>query len=289
MYKFVVSSVLLVIAVAGLGYWSLHLESSLKDANDSNADLVKKLEAKAKILTTNENMYHKTLNEKDEELNKLKRLNESLGQVSQELAEAKEALKAKDTAIETEKSRVNTLTEQVSGLTEKNQQFEKELTQQRDDYKRMVGQLTEQTDALTEARKAMDAYSTDKTALELALKTAQDKCRKLAADLDRQNKLIGEKIDGKVQKTAVSSEVAPGFIIIGNLTKKPEVGLKLSVFHQDEFVGQVEVTRAFESSAGAQITYLAKGREIKVGDKVLTGFPAPVPEASQEGPESSDE
>jgi chromosome segregation ATPase len=258
----------IVLALAGL---SLFLKFSLSAAEGKLADLKQEFADQRRAWETEKTDLSVKLAERDRRIEALEQQERDLGRLGEELAGLKTSLGEKETALAAKDERIAELVGETKTLKGERAKAQELLEAQRKVHGDVVGELAEAKQSVADLTEQLNGARERNKELEKELTVAETKAQRLAVEAEKLRRLApeltGEEIVGTVEELP-----APDKLIISELSATPEVGLEFSVFRGAEFLARARVYRVFEKYAGARVTFLQEGREIRPGDAVKTGF-----------------
>jgi vacuolar-type H+-ATPase subunit I/STV1 len=264
--------VVLAAAVVGLGGLSLYLQIQTAQGKNEVTMRTQDLERERKQKESLQLNFDSMRAEKDQEIQKQNAKLSELSDLQATVKTLREEVTAKADLAKIAQDKVDQARAMSETAKQEREKLVQDLTQIRTDHEALVTRLADAKAVAeglaTEAQKVV----AEKTVLTEKLVVAEAECENLKKTLEKLQglvpKLAGKEVEGKV------AEIVPGGkVILSGLSQKPEVDLEFSVFRGSDFIGRVKVHKAFENYAGANVTYLIPGKEVKVGDVVKTGFP----------------
>ena len=259
------------VVVAGLAALSVYLyarldraERDLTASNQEIEDLKKGREASQTQTAVRVAEFETMINGLQEKVRDYDRTKDDNKRLDDAVAESRKLLEA-------ERKKSADAAAQIEVLRGERDRASQRLEAQLKIHADLVPELEGAKHKAEKAGKDLEQALKEKAAVVEKLAVAEAEAKKRAVEVEKLRslapELAGSRIVGKVEE-----KIEPGKIILSELSAKPEVGLELSVFREAEFVARVRVYRVFEKYAGARITFLQKGKDVRVGDEVKTGF-----------------
>jgi chromosome segregation ATPase len=266
-----VSLIIACVAVLALIGVAAFLKVSLDDANKELTDLRGRHQDDVDAWEAERLRTAAASAEQGDRIEELEKIEREGGRLQARIEGLQKELTEKDTTLEAERQKVSTLTGRVATLTSERDSAQEALKEQRQVHDELAPKLSEAKEAKEKLTQELEALRDEKAALEGELATALAKNEEITKEIKRLRVLApdaaGTRIVGKVEE-----KVPPRKIIISELSAPPEVDLEFSVFRGPEFIARARVYRVFEKYAGARLTFIQQGKEVRPGDTVKTGF-----------------
>jgi len=264
----------LVVLFLGAAGSAVYFKISYDDVKRRLDQAEAKLQQEKRERKASEDRQATLLAERDRQIKQLQAIEREYNRLKEEvLAPLRETLKKREAELEDLAGRYKALQKQEAELRATVQRLTKQLEEQIALRNELMPKLKETEAVVSRLKVELAGEQRAKAQIQQKLTAALDQLQKAQTELERLKKLApdlaGKHITGKVTEV-----VAGDKIIIGDLNEPPEVGLEFSVFRGSQFVARARVYRVFEKFAGASITFLQEGKEVRPGDVVKTGFRA---------------
>ncbi len=267
-----VATILLAVAAIGLGGLCWFLKMRADAAAGEVATLTQDLEQQRTVSQNRQDQIDSTLAERNQERERLNQKTAEAEELRATIKTLRDDAAAKNDAAKAAQDKADQAALALETMKQERDKAVQELAQLRTDQAGLVEQLTAAKASAEKLAAEAKSAADEKAALIAKVAEAQAANEELKKTVEKLQglapKLAGKEIDGKV-----AEDLGEGKVLINALSQKPDVDLEFSVFRNGEFIGRVKVYKAFEDYAGARVTYVSPGKEIKVGDVVKTGFP----------------